>query len=64
MARTEQYIENLLKDKRQTAPRPNVALFLNSLHQTLAKIQSCGIGAVAERRETGEKIVLTITIPK
>ena len=64
VARTEQYIENLLKDKRQTAPKPNVALFLNSLHQTLAKIQSCGIGAVAERRETGEKIVLTITIPK
>lgn len=64
VARAEQYIESLLREDRPNPPKANVAGFLNSLHQTLAKIQSCGVGAVSERRETEEKIVLTITIPK
>ena len=64
VARAEQYIESLLKEEPRRTPRTNVAGFLNSLQQTLEKIQSCGVGAVSERRETGDKIVLTITIPK
>ena len=47
---------------RQT--KPNVGAFLNSLNQSLAKIQLSGIPAVSERRETDSQIVLTITIPK
>ena len=42
----------------------NVDSFLNSLRQTLQKIQLSGIAAVSEHRETDSQIVLTITIPK
>ena len=36
----------------------------DSYWTTLSRIQQSGIAAVSERRETGECIVLTITIPK
>ena len=64
VARTEKYIENLLAEKEEKAPRANVGAFLNSLTQSLQKIQLSGIAAVSERRETESQIVLTITIPK
>ena len=64
VARTEKYIESLLTGKAAPTPRANVGAFLNNLTQSLAKIQSCGVGAVSERRETEDKIVVTITIPK
>ena len=37
---------------------------MNHLTQSLARIQLGGIAAVSERKETEDKIVLTITIPK
>jgi ParB family chromosome partitioning protein len=64
VARTEHYIEELLSGQNKKAPRANVSAFLNSLNQSLARIQSCGIRAISERRETDSQIVLTITIPK
>ena len=64
VARAEKYIESLLTGEKPEKPRANVGAFLNSLTQSLAKIQSSGIGAVSERRETEDMIVLTITIPK
>jgi ParB family chromosome partitioning protein len=64
VARTERYIEELLSGQNKKAPRANVSAFLNNLSQSLAKIQSCGIPAISERRETDSQIVLTITIPK
>lgn len=64
VARAEKYIESLLAEKGPEKPKANVGAFLNNLTQSLAKIQSCGIGAVSERRETEDKIVVTITIPK
>ncbi len=64
VARTEKYIAELLADQNQRPQRANVGAFLNSLTQSLAKIQSCGIAAISERRETEDQIVLTITIPK
>jgi len=64
VARTEKYIESLLAEKAEKAPRANVGAFLNSLTQSLQKIQLSGIAAVSERRETESQIVLTITIPK
>ena len=63
VARTEKYIEALLTRKRDPA-KANVGSFLNSLTQSLQKIQLSGIPAVSERRETDSQIVLTITIPK
>ena len=64
VAMTEKYIQELLEGQQKN-PRPvNVGTFLNSLSQSLAKIQLSGISAVSERRETEDKIVLTITIPK
>ena len=64
VARTERYVEQLLL--RQTGePRAvNVGAFLSNLNQSLARIQRSGIGAISERRETEDEIVLTITIPK
>ena len=64
VARTERYIESLLAEKKETPPKANVGAFLNSLSQSLAKIQSSGVAAISERRETEDRIVLTITIPK
>lgn len=64
VARAEQYIDSLL-ERREPRPRQvNLGTFLNNLNQSLAKIQSSGIPAVSERRETDRQIVLTITIPK
>ena len=64
VARTEKYMEELLANKSPKPPKANVGAFLNNLTQSLAKIQSCGVSAVSERRETEDKIVVTITIPK
>ena len=64
VARTEKYIEELLKGQTQHTPRVNLGAFLNNLNQSLARIQRSGIGAISERRETEAEIVLTITIPK
>ena len=64
VACTERYIASLLETPRDRPAAPNVGAFLNSLTQSLQKIQQSGIPAVSERRETDTQIVLTITIPK
>ena len=64
VARAESYIESLLEGEKEKPHAPNVGAFLNSLNQTLARIQLSGVPAVSERRETDSQIVLTITIPK
>ena len=64
VARTEQYIEDLLAGKAEKNPRINVRSFLNNLNQTLQRIQLSGIPAVSEQKETDSQIILTITIPK
>ena len=64
VARAEQYIAALLAQGVSQKKPPNVQSFLRNLTQSLSKIQSTGIPAVSERRETENEIVLTITIPK
>ena len=64
VAQAERYIDSLLTEKAEKTAKANVGTFLNSLTQTLQKIQLSGIAAVSERRETESQIVLTITIPK
>lgn len=64
VAQAEKYILSLLRDKPEPPARANVGAFLNSLTQSLSRMQSSGIPAVSERRETDSQIVLTITIPK
>ncbi|MBO7252596.1 MAG: ParB/RepB/Spo0J family partition protein [Oscillospiraceae bacterium] len=64
VAQSEKYIDTLLCEKDTRAVKPNVGAFLNSLTQSLQKIQLSGIPAISERRETDSQIVLTITIPK
>ena len=64
VARTERYVQELLENRKKSPQKVNVGAFLNSLNQSLAKIQRSGISAVSERRETEDEIVLTITIPK
>ena len=64
VARAEQYIDSLLSPQEKQERRPNLTGFINHLTQSLAKIQSSGIAAVSERKETEDQIVLTITFPK
>ena len=64
VAKAEQYITSLLEGHRSSVRKINVGSFLNSLTQSLQKIQSSGISAVSERRETEDQIIFTITIPK
>ena len=64
VAKTEQYISTLLREREAEQPKASVGAFLSYLTQSLARIQSSGISAVSERRETDSQIVLTITIPK
>ena len=64
VARTEAYIDSLLKGREKGPEKTNVGVFLNNLTKTLARIQNSGVAAVSERRETEDQIVLTITIPK
>ena len=64
VARTERYIEQLLLRQEDEPRAVNVGAFLSNLNQSLARIQRSGIGAISERRETEDQIVLTITIPK
>lgn len=64
VARAEQYIESLCEQRSEKSRRPDISSFLRSVSQTLTRIQSSGVAAVSERRETESQIVLTITIPK
>ena len=64
VVRTEKYIAQLLAATEPKETTVNVGAFLNGLSQSLARIQSSGIPAISERRETEDQIVLTITIPK
>jgi len=64
VAKTEQYIQQLLAGQQDKPAKANVGLFLNNLNQSLARIQQSGVQAISERRETDRQIVLTITIPK
>ena len=64
VAATERYIERILSTGHTTPPRPNINAFLNDLTQKLSKIQLSGISAISERKETEDRIILTITIPK
>ena len=64
VARAEAYIDALFIERRDRPPRANVSAFLNNLTASLARIQSSGISAISERRETDTQIVVTITIPK
>ena len=64
VARTEQYIDDLLKSGGKRTKPTNVEHWLRSVSQTLSRIQKNGIPVVSERLETDSQIVLTITIPK
>ena len=64
VARTDAYIDELCSGQLSRNRSVNVGAFLSNLHQSLQRIQSSGISAVSERRETENEIVLTITIPK
>ena len=64
VARAEQYIESLLCAPEENRRTTDIRAFLKHVTQTLSRIQQSGIPAVSERRETEDRIVLTITIPK
>ena len=64
VARTEQYIEELLKEEKRAPVKVNLSAFLNQVDRSLQRIRLGGVAAVSQRTESDEQIVLTITIPK
>ena len=71
VAKTEQYIEQLLNKPAPAPQRPkrilpvrDVRLFLNTVKHSLEVIQSAGIKAACGREDTEDEIVLTIRLPK
>jgi len=71
VARTEEYVEQLLKQNRLTPPKgrttyiiKDVRLFLNSVERGLGVIRQAGLDARLGRQDTEEEICLTIRIPK
>ena len=71
VARTEEYVEQLLQQNRQTPPQgratyiiKDVRLFLNSVERGLGIMRRAGVDAQIGRSDTAEEICLTIRIPK
>ncbi|WP_297212848.1 ParB/RepB/Spo0J family partition protein [uncultured Flavonifractor sp.] len=69
VARTEQYVEDLLRQRDKPRKKPtfvikDVRLFLNTVSRGLSLMKSAGVNADCQRKETEEAILLTITIPK
>ena len=64
VAKTEQYIEELLTHRAKRTRKVNLSSFLSSLDHSLSKIQSAGLGVVRERVENDREVRLTITIAK
>ncbi|NMA37312.1 MAG: ParB/RepB/Spo0J family partition protein [Papillibacter sp.] len=77
VAKSEEYIERLLKQKplSQTPPKAqakkspffaikDVRIFLNTVSRGLGMMKSSGIAASCQQSETENDLILTITIPK
>lgn len=71
VARTEQYIENLLMPPTPREKRPlgafrlrEARVLLNSVHHQLDLARAAGVHAGTEQKETENEIILTIHIPK
>ena len=69
VARTEQYVEQLLHQSDKPRKKPtfvikDVRLFLNTVSRGLSLMKSAGVNANFQRKETDDLILLTITIPK
>lgn len=76
VARTEEYIESILKEEGEKEPEPekkaarpvyvlkDVRLFLNTISRGMNIMKRSGIEASCGRQETDTDIVVTITIPK
>lgn len=69
VARTEDYIHQLLSPNKSTKKKPtfiikDVRLFLNTVTKGLSMMQDAGVDAVCHRQETEDSLSLTISIPK
>ena len=72
VSRTEEYVEQLLHPveakpavkKKPTFVIKDVRFFLNTVTRGLTMMNSAGVNAACERKETEDSIFLTIRIPK
>jgi ParB family chromosome partitioning protein len=72
VAETESYVERLLAGTERTPVRArrtlfvlkDVRIFLNTLNHGLELMKKGGIEAGLEKRETEDKLILTVSIPK
>ena len=68
VAKTEEYVQSLLspapKRAKPTFIIKDVRLFLNTVTRGLSMMQTAGVHADCQRRDTDEAILLTIRIPR
>ena len=71
VAQTEEYVEDLLRQRQTTPPQrrcgyviKDVRIFLNSLRRSVQIMQQAGVDAKVDRQETEEGITVTVSIPK
>jgi len=65
VSRAENYVDNLIAASKPAGPvRANLMNFLKSINSSLTRMQASGVAAFSEQKDTGDRIVLTITIPK
>ena len=74
VSRSEQYIEQLLQEKKEQTPAAqqerkvvrlikDVRFFLNTLNRAVGVMVDSGIGATVEQKESDDGLTLTINIP-
>lgn len=61
---TEDFINKLLREKRNTVVFKDIRIFTNTISHAVDKMKAAGINAESVKIENEEKIEFTITIPK
>lgn len=61
---TEEYVEKILKNKRNTLVFKDIKIFTNTISNAIEKMKSAGINVISKKNETEEKIEYNIVISK
>ncbi|MBP3329812.1 MAG: ParB/RepB/Spo0J family partition protein [Clostridia bacterium] len=61
---TEDFVNKLLREKRNTVVFKDIRIFTNTISHAVEKMKSAGIDAQSTKTETDEKIEISISIPK
>lgn len=61
---TEEYVDKILKNLRNTAIFKDIKLFTNTISNAVEKMKSAGVRVIYDEQEDNEKISFSIIIPK